>query len=206
MAIRKSLEERIEELRPIVEPRLKSYFDAEGLGFPPEKMVIAVFKEEKTIETYVMANNMLKMIKRYPILAASGQLGPKLRESDRQVPEGIYQVDFLNPNSLYHLALKLNYPNEFDHSKARSDGRFNPGSNIMIHGNQVSKGCIAIGDQPIEDLFVLAAKVGIGNIKVIISPYDFRKTDTGKALAIPGLPAWAPELYQKISAELGNLP
>jgi len=89
--------------------------------------------------------------------------------------------------------------------KAQQDNRYSPGSNIMIHGNQVSNGCLAIGDQAIEDLFVLAAKVGIEKIKVIIAPFDFRKKDPAKALELPGLPKWAEELYNKISKELTDL-
>ncbi|MEW6710939.1 MAG: L,D-transpeptidase family protein [Candidatus Riflebacteria bacterium] len=207
MNARKTLEERLAELKPVVEPRLKEYFSLENLQYPPEAMIFAAFKEEKALEVYVKDKRTGKfaMLKTYPLLAASGHPGPKLREGDRQVPEGVYLVDFLNPNSLYHLALKLNYPNEFDHRKAQSDGRFSPGSNIMIHGNQVSNGCLAIGDGPIEDLFLLAAKTGIDKIKVIIAPYDLRKSGIEKAMAITGLPKWAEELYQNLLKELKTL-
>ncbi|MFZ5950049.1 MAG: L,D-transpeptidase family protein, partial [Candidatus Rifleibacteriota bacterium] len=166
MNSRKTLEERLTELKPVVEPRLKEYFSLENLLYPPEALVFTAFKEEKVLEVYVKHKQTGKfaLLKTYPLLAASGHPGPKLREGDRQVPEGVYLVDFLNPNSLYHLALKLNYPNEFDHRKAQSDGRFSPGSNIMIHGNQVSNGCLAIGDGPIEDLFMLSAKTGIDKV------------------------------------------
>lgn len=75
-------------------------------------------------------------IKSYPILAASGSIGPKLRESDMQVPEGVYQIESLNPNSQFHLSLRVNYPNEFDREQARIDGRAQLGGDIMIHGSQ----------------------------------------------------------------------
>jgi murein L,D-transpeptidase YafK len=204
--LRKTLDERLNEIGTAVEARLKDYFALENLAYPPEELVIAAFKEEKLLEIYsVKSGQKTTLVKTYPILAASGHLGPKLREGDRQVPEGIYRADFLNPNSLYHLAIKLNYPNEFDRMKAQQDCRFSPGSNIMIHGNQVSNGCLAIGDKAIEDLFVLAAKVGIEKIKVIIAPFDFRKKDSGQALKLPGLPGWAEELYGKIAKELTDL-
>lgn len=201
--LRKTLDERLAELKDVVQPRLKNYFSDAATVFPPENLLIAAFKEEKVLEVYALnAGKNPVLVKTFPILAASGHSGPKLREGDRQVPEGIYLVDFLNPNSLYHLALKLNYPNEFDRLKAQNDGRFSPGSNIMIHGNQVSNGCLAIGDGPVEDLFVLAAATGIDKIKVIIAPYDFRKSGIEKALALPALPKWAEELYQNIKREL----
>ena len=69
----------------------------------------------------------------YPILAASGVLGPKLREGDKQVPEGIYGAEALNPNSKFHLSIRLNYPNTFDRRMAQSDGRTQLGGDIMIH-------------------------------------------------------------------------
>jgi murein L,D-transpeptidase YafK len=71
---------------------------------------------------------------------ASGKAGPKLREGDGQVPEGIYRIDGLNPNSSYHLSLKLNYPNDFDLEQARTEGRTELGGDIFIHGKAVSIG------------------------------------------------------------------
>ncbi len=207
VTIRKSLEERIAELQPTVEPRLRNYFSLEGIPFPPDQIVFVALKKEKQILIYAQkAAKPFILVKAYPILAASGHPGPKLREGDRQVPEGIYSVDFLNPNSLYHLSIKLNYPNEFDRRKAASDCRFSPGSNIMIHGNQVSSGCLAIGDEPIEDLFLLCAKVGIEKAKVIIAPQDFRHSPYDEILKTQGLPSWTEELYQLISKELEALP
>lgn len=203
MAIRKTVSERIEELGPQVEARIRSYFSLEGMSYPPAELAIIVLKNEKKLEIHASSGeSVFKLIKEFPILAASGHLGPKMREGDRQVPEGIYEVDFLNPNSLYHLALKLNYPNKFDRLKAQSDGRFSLGSNVMIHGNQVSSGCIAIGDPAIEDLFILAAQTGINKIKVIIAPVDFRKHGHKGSLALSGLPKWAEELYNNIDQGL----
>lgn len=200
---RKTLEERIAEIQDSVEKRLKIAFADAQQTYPPKQLLFVAFKEEKKLEIYAgNSESEIKFVKNYPILAASGHLGPKLREGDRQVPEGIYRVDFLNPNSLYHLSIKLDYPNDFDRLKAQNDNRFSPGSNIMIHGNQVSNGCLAVGDLAIEDLFILSARTGIKNIKVIIAPYDFRKHGLEKAGTLPGLPKWSEELYQKISKEL----
>ena len=71
------------------------------------------------------------------------------------MPEGVYRIVALNPNSSYHLSMKLDYPTEFDLSKARAEGRTRPGSDIFIHGKAVSIGCVAVGDDAIEEIFVL---------------------------------------------------
>jgi len=123
-------------------------------------------------------------------------LGPKLREGDRQVPEGIYQVSWLNPNSSYHLSLKLNYPNDFDLKWAKEESRSEPGTNIFIHGKAVSIGCLAMGDSAIEELFLLTDAVGKEQVRVIISPVDPRlktltNNDTNKE--------WVGVLYQNIN-------
>ena len=81
-------------------------------------------------------------------------MGPKRSEGDYQVPEGFYYINEFNPNSNYHLALGLNYPNASD--RILSDS-FHPGNSIYIHGNCVSTGCIAISDAPIEELYSLAS-------------------------------------------------
>ncbi len=206
MAQRKTLSERIEELEPAVEKRLASDFAMADLPYPPTWLTLVIFKEQKILEIYAgPQSEQLKLVKTIPVLAASGHLGPKLRDKDRQIPEGIYAIDFLNPNSLYHLSLKLNYPNDFDRLKAQADSRFSPGNNIMIHGNQVSSGCIAIGDEPIEDLFVLAHKVGLPNTKVIIAPFDFRKKSPTDVDMHNIQPDWVPELYEAIEKELKKL-
>lgn len=138
------------------------------------------------------------MVNAVAITAASGKSGPKLREGDRQVPEGVYKLVGLNPNSSYHLSMKLNYPNEFDRYWANKEGRTNPGSDIFIHGKAVSIGCIAVGDDAIEELFYIVHKVGIEKVKVVISPRDPRKN------ALAGnsdSPEWTEELYKNIESE-----
>jgi murein L,D-transpeptidase YafK len=103
-----------------------------------------------------------------PIAGLSGELGPKRREGDRQVPEGIYTVDRCNPKSRFHLSLGINYPNASDRvfaDKAR------PGSDIFIHGGTASIGCLAMTDPVIEHLYTLAR----GSILPIsVHPYPFR--------------------------------
>jgi murein L,D-transpeptidase YafK len=195
---RHSVAERVDQFGPIVQKRLADDFERIGMEYPPEQLVLIFLKQERRLDVWV--GDPLKLLKSYPVLAASGELGPKLKEGDHQVPEGLYQIESLNPNSLYHLALRLNYPNAFDRAKARLDGRTDLGGDIMIHGKSCSIGCLAMGDRTAEDLFVLAAEVGVENIKVIISPLDFRKHKT-----VPGMsamPSWTQELYSLIKNAL----
>ena len=94
-----------------------------------------------------------KLFRKFKIAACSGNLGPKLREGDRQAPEGFYYVTPLrmNPNSRFHLSFNLGYPNTYDRAHGRT------GSSLMIHGNSVSIGCFAMTDSKIEEIYVLAA-------------------------------------------------
>ena len=99
--------------------RLQSDFEKAGIAYPPAKVTLVILKQEARVEVYAKNPEQpgtvseYHYIRSYPILAASGHLGPKLREGDGQVPEGIYAVESLNPNSHYHLALHVGYPNAF---------------------------------------------------------------------------------------------
>ena len=83
------------------------------------------------------------------VAAASGGAGPKRREGDLQVPEGVYRIDRFNPNSRFHLSLGLDYPNASD----RLRGARRPGADIFIHGNRVSIGCLAMTDRVIDEIY-----------------------------------------------------
>jgi hypothetical protein len=185
---------------PYAVSQLKPYFDKAGVAYPPRELVLIGLKEEKKLEVWARNRGNFRFIRDYDIKAASGKKGPKLRQGDKQVPEGVYRVVRLNPNSNYHLSMKLNYPNEFDQFHADREGRSEPGSDIYIHGDSVSAGCLAMGDAAIEELFVLAAHVGPESIKVIIAPRDPRSRPLDPHE--PGLPSWADELYQEISSHI----
>lgn len=177
--------------------RLKPYFNEAGVAFPPNQVTFLAMKNEKIFEVWAGNSDTMTFIRRYPIKKLSGVAGPKLREGDEQVPEGIYKIIGLNPNSSYHLSLKLNYPNEFDLLHARKEGRTEPGSNIFIHGKAVSIGCLAMGDEAIEDLFVLVQKVGKSNVQVILAPNDPRKNPL---IPKSTSPDWTKDLYKMIDA------
>lgn len=182
---------------------LSYYFKQAKVSYPPREMTLLALKQEKKLELWARDNGEFRFIRDYHIRAASGEAGPKLRQGDRQVPEGIYRITRLNPNSNYYLSMKLNYPNAFDLSHARKEGRSSPGTDIYIHGSSFSSGCLAMGDLSIEELFVLTAQVGAKNVKVVIAPHDPR----AKPLAVDSkkLPAWTPELYAAITQEIAAL-
>jgi hypothetical protein len=197
--------ERLEQFGLPVGERFGPAFDAAGVKYPPAQIAFLGFKDTKVLQLYArVAEQEWRFIKEYPVLAASGQSGPKLREGDHQVPEGVYRLELLNPNSRFHLSVRLNYPNEFDRRVAQADGRSNLGGDIMIHGSNVSVGCLAIGDTAAEEVFVLSALVGKENVNVIMSPTDFRKP--GAALDLFDKPGWVRELYDTIRAALRSFP
>lgn len=169
----------------------------------PHKIIIVAIKEEQKLQVYSNDYNGIKFIKEYPFTAFSGKLGPKLKEGDRQIPEGIYYVEYLNPNSSYYLSIKINYPNEFDKSKTKFSNYKKMGGDIFIHGKSATIGCIPIGDKAIEEVFLLTEKAMNNKIKVIISPRDFRKNSTYPK--IEGI-EWENELYDSIDKELKKLP
>jgi hypothetical protein len=201
----KTVEDRLQEYGPAARARLKPYFDAKHVAYPPARVTLVGLKAEKTVEIYAAGTNQdLQFIRAYPIMAASGTAGPKLREGDRQVPEGIYPVEWLNPNSLYHISFRIGYPNEFDREHAKLENRTNLGGDIMLHGGAKSVGCLAMGDPASEDFFVLAAETGISNVTIILSPVDFR---AGKTVALDDkFPKWTWDLYQTLRTKLNELP
>lgn len=200
-----SVTERLEQFGPVVAERLTRDFAAAGLHYPPHNLALLAFKDTSILEVYARNEDDVAwtFVKRYPVLAASGHLGPKLAEGDRQVPEGVYEIQWLNPNSREHLSLMLDYPNAFDELVAQRDGRTNLGSNIMVHGGKSSIGCLAIGDEAAEDLFVLAALATSAHIPILVSPTDFR---VGDHAALPRDPAWLSDLYDRLRVELRQFP
>jgi hypothetical protein len=200
-----SVHDRLDQYGAAADARVKPYFDAAGANYPPSKLVMVGLKEERQLQLYAPGpDGALKFIHTYKVLAASGFPGPKLMEGDQQVPEGIYNIDSLNPNSLYHLALRVGYPNDWDKQHGATDGRKDLGGDIMIHGADGSIGCLAMGDRVSEDIFILAARTGIENIQLILSPVDFRTRALPSPM--PSVPPWTSELYANIKSQLATLP
>ena len=199
----RTVEDVLQDFGPYAVNQLKPYFAQAKVAYPPLEITLVALKAERKLELWARDERAYRLIRNYDILAASGTAGPKLRQGDRQVPEGVYRIVGLNPNSNFHLSMKLNYPNEFDQFHAALEGRDNPGSDIFIHGKAVSIGCLAMGDDAIDELFVLVAQVGMENVKVVIAPHDPRLQPLEPGA--DGMPEWTDELYSMISGEIQAL-
>jgi hypothetical protein len=201
----RSVAERVQQYGAGARSRLAPHFQKARVPYPPECVILVGLKGERLLQVYAAGpTNGYRFIRSYHILAASGGPGPKLRQGDGQVPEGVYSIESLNPNSRFHLALRIGYPNAFDRAQAQREGRTNLGGDIMIHGSSVSVGCLAMGDEAAEDLFVLAADTGVEKMTAVLSPVDFR---AGVALAKAAkLPDWTAGLYTEIKSQLAALP
>lgn len=200
---RVALVERIAQFAPRVEPLWQERCRTAGIAYPPARVRLLGLKEEKRLEVYgASANGAWHKLAAYAILAASGGPGPKLREGDGQVPEGLYRIVLLNPNSRFHVSLRVDYPNDEDRTQALRDGRDRLGSDIMIHGGQASVGCLAIGDPAIEEVFLLAERVGLAQVDALILPHDLRRRPQFPT----DVPSWMADRYQRMVPEALALP
>ncbi|WP_422048622.1 L,D-transpeptidase family protein [Shimia sp.] len=164
----------ISEIRNYQTPRLAAAMAEAGshLGAPT---YIRIFKEEQELELWLQSDaGPYQLFKTYPICNHSGALGPKLKEGDRQSPEGFYRVGkaALNPNSRFHLSFNLGFPNTYDRAQGRT------GSYLMVHGDCVSIGCYAMTDPMIEEIYVtVEAALNSGQSFVPVHAFPFRPTE-----------------------------
>lgn len=154
-----------------VRPKLEAALDQKNLRFG-DPVFLRAYKKERILEIFVQSreDGKFRLFRSYRVAAASGTLGPKLREGDRQVPEGFYFVppSAMNPESSFHLSFNIGYPNAFDRHHGR-DGSF-----IMIHGSRASIGCLAMTDPVIEEIYILcdaAHRSGQAFFRVHIFPF-----------------------------------
>jgi len=141
------------------------------LGSP---IFIRIFKQSSELELWIQKNDSYTLFKTYPICYFSGDLGPKVKQGDKQSPEGFYYVpaSMMNPNSRFHLSFNLGYPNAYDQYHGRT------GDYLMVHGNCVSIGCYAMTDELIEEIYTLAsAALRNGQSYFRVHAFPFRMTD-----------------------------
>lgn len=152
---------------------LQSLLAKKGVNEGHFELYVRVFKEEGLLEAWVKSGNAEHsiLLKTFAICAKSGVLGPKRKQGDGQVPEGFYEISSFQPQSSYHLALKVGYPNKSDRLKATSK---DPGGDIMIHGNCVTIGCIPLLDDPIEELYVLSVEAKNHGSVIFTDIYPFK--------------------------------
>jgi murein L,D-transpeptidase YafK len=167
--------ERAKEAATRVRPALERDLAAKGLHFG-DPVFLRAFKEERQLELWVRNKESGKYdhFRTWSIAAQSGRPGPKLAEGDGQVPEGFYFVPrtAMKPDSMFHLAFNIGYPNAYDRHHGRT------GSAIMIHGNQVSIGCLAMTDEKIEEIYTLCNAALEGGQKFFrVHIFPFRMTD-----------------------------
>lgn len=131
-------------------PRLEAELKAGGWAWGAAAYIRA-FKRERVLELWLKRGGRFELFREYPICALSGGLGPKEKQGDQQVPEGLYVITRrnLNPYSVFHLSMNIGYPNAQDRRRGRTGG------DIMIHGNCVSLGCLAMTDAGIEEIYTL---------------------------------------------------
>ncbi len=165
---------RIDAVKGRTEAALSAEVTAAGHAWGAP-VFIRIFKESDELEVWLAGDDgRYALFKTYPICTWSGALGPKLKEGDKQAPEGFYYVtrEAMNPNSQFHLSFNLGFPNAYDRAQGRT------GSFLMVHGNCVSVGCFAMTDDGIEEIYLLAdAALAQGQPFFRVHIFPFRMTD-----------------------------
>jgi murein L,D-transpeptidase YafK len=156
-ALEQMRNQRVLEARIETRFNIKRLFEERGIRYPAAEAFIRIFKRERALELWVRAdgNEAFELLKNYDICALAGELGPKRKQGDSQVPEGFYAIDFFNPESDYHLSLHVDYPNVKDR---QTGGAINLGGDIYIHGGCNSDGCLAVTDEGIKELYWIAVE------------------------------------------------
>lgn len=153
-------------------------------------ILIRLFKQEAELEVWKQdRSGKFALLKTYPICRWSGDLGPKVREGDRQAPEGFYSISpaQMNPKSAYYLSFNTGYPNAFDKSLGRT------GSELMVHGDCSSRGCYAMTDEQIAEIYALGRESFFGGQRAFqFQAYPFRMTPVNfaKHRNNPNMPFW----------------
>jgi len=165
--------------------------EIEKKNMPKESpILVRIFKEESELEVWKQdADGQFALLKTYPICRWSGELGPKVKEGDRQAPEGFYPITpgQMNPNSNYYLAFNLGFPNAFDRANDRN------GAFLMVHGDCSSAGCYAMTDEQIQEIYALGRDSFLGGQKSFqVQAYPFRMTalNMAKHRNNPNMPFW----------------
>jgi murein L,D-transpeptidase YafK len=157
---------------------------------PQSPILIRLFKEEAELEVWKQdRTGHFALLKTYPICRWSGDLGPKIHEGDRQAPEGFYSISpaQMNPQSAYYLSFNTGFPNAFDRALGRT------GSELMVHGDCSSRGCYAMTDEQIAEIFALGREAFFGGQRAFqFQAYPFRMTAANLARHRnnPNMPFW----------------
>ncbi len=157
---------------------------------PAAPMLIRTYKQEAEFEVWKMrSDGQYALLKTYPMCRWSGQLGPKRREGDRQVPEGFYWITpaQMNPNSEYYLSFNVGYPNAYDRAHGAT------GESIMVHGACSSAGCFSMTDEQIAEIYVVAREAFAGGqrkIQMQSLPFHMTPENFAKYRLDPNIAFW----------------
>lgn len=183
-----TLADKVKDIRARRAADVKALVEKAGLSYPVDEVYLRGFKKDRQLELWAGKQGQpMVLVKTWPFCAASGELGPKRKEGDSQVPEGLYEVPEFNPTSDYHLSLKVSYPNASD--RLRSDAK-RPGGLIYLHGNCASIGCIAIEDGPIEEVYLIAIDAKRRPIRFDIFPTRLSPEGLEELGASPNVDFW----------------
>jgi murein L,D-transpeptidase YafK len=153
-------------------------------------ILVRIFKQEAELEIWKQdRDGRFALLKTYPICRWSGDLGPKVREGDRQAPEGFYTIGpgQMNPQSAYYLSFNTGYPNAFDQALGRT------GSQLMVHGDCSSRGCYAMTDEQIAEIYSLGRESFFGGQRAFqLQAFPFKMTpmNMAKHRNNPNMPFW----------------
>ena len=172
-----------------IPPATMALMSAKGVS-KSDPILVRAYKKESEMEVWKRgADGQYALLKTYPICRWSGQLGPKAKEGDRQAPEGFYTVTpaQMNPNSAYYLSFDTGYPNAYDRAHGGT------GSHLMVHGTCSSRGCFAMTDEAIAEIYAIAREAFAGGQRGFqFQSYPFRMTaeNLAKHRADPNMPFW----------------
>lgn len=151
------LNPRVADARDETDADLRTLFHEKGVTYPAPEIFLRVFKHERVMELWARSrgDSTFTLMREYPVCALPGQLGPKQKMGDYQVPEGFYFIDQFNPRSNYHLSLRVSYPNVADRIRREAVAL---GGDIFVHGGCETVGCVPIENRNIQEVYWLAAQ------------------------------------------------
>lgn len=168
---------RVRQAKANTETKWAERAKAVGVSWPAKKVYLRLFKQEAKLEAWAEnASGKYILLHHWEVCAMSGHEGPKQRNGDLQVPEGLYVIDHYNPYSNFHLSVRMSYPNLADRriSPYRNDDL---GGQIYLHGDCVSIGCAALTDEYAEELYWLLVQArGQGQTKIPIHAFPCEMT------------------------------
>jgi len=204
--------DRVETAKNLKQKNIEEIFKQAEVDYSNFECFLSIFKKEELLELWVRDNSesdpIYQNIASYKFCTNSGKLGPKRKEGDRQIPEGIYHINRFNPKSKFYLSLGLNYPNASDLILSDKE---RPGSDIFIHGGCRSIGCVAITNEWISELYLIVSKAksnGQNGIPVYIFPFRMNQNNLEENLKEAAIqsPFWTNLKTVFDALELGRKP